>query len=300
VDIAFLGMGLMGAPMAANCLRAGHRVTVFNRTAAKCDPLTAAGATVATTPAEAARGKEAILLCVEDSPDVEQVLFGAGGVVEGIEPGRTPAPVVIDHSTISAAATEGFARRLREATGALYLDAPVSGGDAGAKAGTLSIMCGGPREAFDRARPVLEAMGKNLIHVGERNGDGQRCKMINQLVVAINCIATTEGIRLCEAAGLDPAVVLSAISQGAAGSWSLSNLGPKTAARNFAPGFRLRHLLKDLGFCVETAQSASQMPQTDFPGLALAHRLVKHGVAAGHGDDNINAIARPFLEKKPN
>jgi 3-hydroxyisobutyrate dehydrogenase-like beta-hydroxyacid dehydrogenase len=302
MNIAFLGMGLMGAPMAANCLKAGHAVTVHNRTPAKCEPLRAAGATVADTPAAAARGKEAVLFCVEDTPDVEHVLFAPDGVVDGVATGLVaasspaPPPIVIDHSTISAEATAGFARRLREQTGALYLDAPVSGGDVGAKSGTLSIMCGGPAEAYDRARPLLEAMGKTITHVGPNNGDGQRCKMINQLVVAINCVATTEAMRLCETLGLDPTAVLSAISQGAAGSWSLSNLGPKTAARDWTPGFRLRHLMKDLGFCAEAVAAHALQPQTSFPGLALAHRLVKHGVTTGHGDDNIHAIARPFLE----
>jgi 3-hydroxyisobutyrate dehydrogenase len=300
MEIAFVGMGLMGAPMAANCLKAGHAVTVTNRTAAKCEPLRETGAAVAATPAEAARGKEAVLICVEDTPDVEAVLFGPDGIAEGLKDrgrgeSRTGPPIVIDHSTISAEATAGFARRLKEATGALFLDAPVSGGDVGAKAGTLSIMCGGPAEAFDRARPLLEAMGKTITHVGPNNGDGQRCKMINQLVVAINCVATTEAMRLCETLGLDAATVLSAISQGAAGSWSLSNLGPKTTARDWAPGFRLRHLLKDLGFCAEAIAGKSLQPQTDFPGLALAHRLVKHGVTAGHGEENIHALARAFM-----
>jgi 3-hydroxyisobutyrate dehydrogenase len=302
MDIAFIGIGLMGAPMAANCLKAGHRVAVYNRTRAKCEPLRAAGAAVADSPADAARGKEAVLICVEDTPDVEQVLFGPDGIVRGfvVGPkenggGQATPPIVIDHSTISAEATAAFAERLKRETGALYLDAPVSGGDVGAKAGTLSIMCGGPAEAFARARPLLEAMGKTITHVGEKNGDGQRCKMINQLVVAIHCIATTEAVRLSEAVGLDPRVVLQAIGQGAAASWSLANLGPKTIARDFAPGFRLRHLLKDLGFCAETIARLGADPAAAFPGVTLAYHLVAQGVAAGHGDDNIHALARPFL-----
>jgi 3-hydroxyisobutyrate dehydrogenase len=302
MNVAFLGMGRMGAPMAANLLRAGHAVCVWNRTAAKCAPLAEAGAEVAATAAQAARGRQAVLMCVSDVPDVEAVLFGPVGVAEGLrdwrEAGLAEPPLVIDHSTISAVATAGFAERLARQTGAVLLDAPVSGGDAGAKAGTLAIMCGGPAAAFERARPLLEAMGKAIVHVGERHGDGQRCKMINQLVVAIHCVATTEAMRLAEAVGLDPTVVLAAISQGAAGSWSLANLGPKLVARDFAPGFRLRHLMKDLGFCAEAAAEVSRSPRMDYPGLALAHRLVGRGVAAGHGDDNIHALARPFLNEE--
>ena len=156
---------------------------------------------------------------------------------------------------------------------------------------------GGPAEAFARARVLFEAMGRTIVHVGTRPGDGQRCKMINQLVVAINCVATTEAMRLCEAVGLDPATVLSAISQGAAGSWSLSNLGPKTAARDWAPGFRLRHLLKDLGYCHEAIAGLDEGSTDAFPGVRLARELVRRGVEAGHDDDNIHAIARLFLRE---
>jgi 3-hydroxyisobutyrate dehydrogenase len=204
--------------------------------------------------------------------------------------------LIIDHSTIAPEAEADFARRLDEAAGAQYLDAPVSGGDSGARAGTLSIMAGGPAAAFERARPLLEAMGRTIIHIGERPGDGQRAKLVNQLVVAINCLATTEALRLGEAMGLDLDKVLAAIGQGAAGSWSLNNLGPKWLARDFAPGFRLRHLRKDLRLCEEVmARLAGDAADERFPGAALMRRLVGAAVDAGHGDENIHAVGRPFI-----
>lgn len=299
MKIAFLGMGIMGSAMAANCLRAGHQLTVYNRTPAKCEPLRQAGAWVAPTPAEAARGQEAVLLCVEDTPDVEAVLFGEHGVTHGLpDPslsGTEPPVLVIDHSTVSAAATEGFARRIESERRALYLDVPVTGGDVGAREGTLAFMCGGSAEAFARARPLLEAMGKVIVHIGPRHGDGQRAKMINQLIVAINCMATTEGLRLGEAMGLDLDKVMAAISQGAAGSWSLSNLGPRWLRRDFKPGFRLRHLLKDLRFCQEAIESASG--PANFPAAELALELVQKSVQADSGDLNIHAMAKIFFGK---
>jgi 3-hydroxyisobutyrate dehydrogenase len=298
MKIAFLGMGLMGAPMALRCLQAGHALTVYNRTAAKCAPLVAAGAAQAASPALAASGQEAILLCIEDTAAAEALLFGPGGIVHGLKPDTQPPPLVIDHSTISAAATERFAARLERETGAWLLDAPVSGGDAGARAGTLAIMCGGRSEAFARARPLLEAMGRTIVHIGPRPGDGQRAKTINQLLVAVHCMATTEAMRLGEGLGLNMERVLEAISQGAAGSWSLSNLGPRWLMRDFQPGFRLRHLLKDMGFCAEAIEFLKDDRADAFPAAALARELIARAVAQGHGDENIHALARPLAEKQ--
>lgn len=297
MEIAFIGMGIMGAAMAANCLKAGHHVTVFNRTAAKTEPLRALGAEVAGSPAAAARGKEAVLLCVEDTPDVEAVLFGPGGVAGGLPAAGAAAPVlVLDHSTIAADAEDGFARRLEAGRAVLYMDAPVTGGDVGAREGTLAFMCGGAAEAFQRALPLLEAMGRRFVHIGPRHGDGQRAKMINQVVVALNCVATTEGMRLGEAMGLDMTKVLDAIGQGAAGSWSLNNLGPRWLARNFAPGFRLRHLLKDIQFCDAAVRALPGGQGETFPGLHQALELIRRSVEAGNGDCNINAMEKPFTD----
>ncbi len=296
MEIAFLGMGLMGAPMAANLLRAGHDVVVYNRTASKTEPLRALGARVAATPAAAAQGRRLIMICVEDSQAVGQVLFGEQGVANGLTPGDDPPPLVIDHSTISPAATADFAARLAAERSALYLDAPVSGGQPGAIAGTLSIMCGGPLEAYQMALPAFEAMGRTIVHIGPRHGDGQRAKIINQVLVAIHAIATDEAMRLGESLGLDMEKVLSAITQGAAGSWSLANLGPRWLARDFAPGFRLRHLLKDLGFCLEALESLPAGADQTYPGIALALDLFNRAAAAGYGEDNIHAVERIFTD----
>lgn len=299
MDIAFLGMGIMGAPMTANCLKAGHTVTVYNRTPEKCQPLRRQGARVAGSPAEAARGRKTILICVEDTPDVEEVLFGDQGVVHGLDHTAEPPALIIDHSTISPDAAEECSRKLSRDHGALFLDAPVSGGDSGARSGRLAIMCGGPAEAFHRAKPLLQAMGETIVHVGTRNGDGQRCKIINQVLVAINCLATTEAMRLGEQVGLNMDNVLAAISQGAAASWSLSNLGPRWLRRDFEPGFRLRHLLKDIKFAAEAIEALPPEQVAGFPGIELALDLIQQSVDVSYGDCNIHAVARIFDQKAP-
>jgi 3-hydroxyisobutyrate dehydrogenase len=291
---AFLGMGLMGAPMALNLIKAGHEVTVYNRTASRTLSLAAAGARVAASPAEATRGQQAVLLCVSDTPDVESVLLGGEGVIHGLPKEANPPVLVIDHSTISPDATARIAHAIESQTAALYLDAPVSGGDTGAKEGTLSMMCGGSPEAFALAQPLLMAMGKTLTHIGPRHGDGQRAKMVNQLLVALNCLATTEAMRMGEAMGLDMDRVLAAVSNGAAGSWSLSNLGPRWLRQDFAPGFRLRHLLKDVSFCTQSLGQAFGDTSAQYPGVFLVHSLLERAVAAEHGDENIHALGRIF------
>lgn len=293
MEIAFIGMGIMGAAMAANCLKAGHPVTVYNRTRKKAEALRALGAGVAESPAAAARGKQAVLICVEDTADVEQVLFSTEGVAAGLPPAAAGVePVmVLDHSTIAAEAEAGFAHRLEAACAARYMDAPVTGGDVGAREGTLTFMCGGEEATFQRALPLLQAMGRRFVHIGPRPGDGQRAKMVNQVVVALNCIATTEGMRLGEALGLDMSKVLEAIGHGAAGSWSLNHIGPRWLARDFAPGFRLRHLLKDVQFC----EQAIRDQPAEFPGLRQALELIRRSVEAGNGDLNINAMEKPLL-----
>ncbi|MCE5228149.1 NAD(P)-dependent oxidoreductase [bacterium] len=293
MEIAFLGMGLMGAPMAANCIKAGHDVVVYNRTPEKNEPLVKLGARAAATPAEAVRGRRMTLICVEASEDVEQVIFGENGIVHGMPQSGEPPFVVVDHSTISPIATEEFAKRLKNDFGALYLDAPVSGGTVGAQQGTLTVMCGGPLEAFERARPVLEAMATSITHIGTRNGDGQKAKIINQVVVAINCLATDEAVRLGQALGLDMDKVLSAITKGAAGSWSLQNLGPRWLAGDFEPGFRLRHLLKDLGYCSESIDHLEDK-NAEYPAIWLALGIVARAVQAGYGDENIHAMEKIF------
>ena len=284
--LAFCGLGIMGLPMAGHLLAAGHRLTVYNRTAAKAKPLADAGAAVAATPADAARDARVVFLCLTDTPDVGAVLFGPDGVAETARPGT----VVVDHSTISPTATEDFAVRLAE-RGVLLLDAPVSGGDAGAKAATLSIMAGGDPAAFAAVRPLLEILGKTITHCGPA-GRGQATKLVNQVLVLGTLAAVCEAIALTEAGGLDPATTLAAVGGGAAKSWQLDNLWPKIAAGDFSPGFRADLALKDLRL-VEAYAGASGVR---LPGIArvagLYARLIQQG-RGGEGTQTLVHAVRP-------
>lgn len=276
----FVGLGIMGAPMAANLLRAGFALTVWNRTAAKAEPLVAAGAAAASSPAEVARASEAVVICVSDSPDVEEVVLGPGGVAEGARPGD----IVIDCSTIAPATARKVAAAL-SARGVHFLDAPVSGGDVGARAGTLAIMVGGAPEAFERARPLLEAMGRTVVHVGP-SGAGQVVKLCNQVAGALNLLAMAEAIALCRRSGVDPARMLEVVTKGAAGSWMLENLGPRAIAGDFAPGFMVELMQKDLRLIAEAAAET----RTALPGSMLVQQLLRGLEARGRGKDGTQAI----------
>ncbi len=246
--VGYIGLGIMGTPMAMNLLKAGFSVTVYNRTASKAQPLREAGATVASSIAGlVAAGPGVICLNVTDTPDVEAILFGEGGIAQHASPGL----IIIDHSTINPTATQDFAARLAK-VGVTLLDAPVSGGDSGAKAGTLSVMVGGPAEAFERALPVLRAVGKSITHVGG-SGMGQACKACNQVAV-VSCLAgVCEAVTLAKALGLDVGKMISVVGAGAGGSWQLANLGPKIDAGDFAPGFMVDYVCKDLKIVREAA-----------------------------------------------
>jgi 3-hydroxyisobutyrate dehydrogenase len=230
--VGVAGLGIMGSGMAANLLAAGHEVTVWNRTPARAEPLAALGATVAgesAGPAAMAAVVDVVLVCVSDTPDVEAVLFGPGGVAEGIRSGS----LVIDASTVSPEATRSFAARLAE-RGVGFVDAPVSGGSEGARNGTLSIMVGGAAADVERARPVLAAIGRTITHVGPV-GAGQTCKLVNQILVVVNMLAVSEALMLASAGGLDLATAIEAVEGGAGGSWMLSNRGPQVVARDWRP-----------------------------------------------------------------
>lgn len=280
MQLGFVGMGIMGLPMARNLLKAGHQVTVWNRTAARCAEAAAAGASVAADLPSLARDCDIILICVADTPDVEEVLFGANGLVAGLGPGKT----VVDHSTISPEATEGFAQRVT-GLGADYLDAPVSGGEAGAIGGTLTVMVGGHREVFERVAPYLEAMGRNIVLCGG-HGDGQRVKAVNQVICALNILATAEGLLFAQRMGLGLEAVHRVVSSGAAGSWMLSNLGPKMIAGDFAPGFMIRLQAKDLRIATETMAGLDG----PFPGTELTSHLFAEAVAKGLGDQGTQGL----------
>jgi 3-hydroxyisobutyrate dehydrogenase len=274
LNLGFIGLGIMGAPMAANLLKAGFPLAVYNRTASKSDSLATAGASVCTSPADVARRSDVVFTIVSDTPDVEAVLFGPDGVASGI----ARRALVVDMSTISATATVEFARRLEEQS-VTMLDAPVSGGESGAIAGTLSIMVGGDRSAFDRCLPALQAIGKNVVYTGP-SGSGQKTKMVNQVVGSLNLLAIVEGLRLAEAAGLNLQSTIQAIGAGAAGSWMVSNQGPRIAAGDFSPGFFIKLHQKDLRLATELFQELKM----DAPGTELTFRLFSEAVQRGLGE----------------
>ena len=247
--VGFIGLGIMGQGMVRNLLGAGFDLTVWNRTTSKMEPLLAAGAKSAENPAALARVCDVIITCVSDTPDVEAVIAGDDGVVDGVEPGN----LVIDMSTISPQATMALAERLAE-KGVHMLDAPISGGSEGARQGTLSIMVGGEAEQVQRARPLFEAMGKTITHVGG-NGSGQTVKLVNQVLVVVNMLAVGEALLFAQAGGLDLEKTLEAVRAGAAGSWMLSNRGPQVIERDWRPGFTIDLQQKDLRLVLEAADA---------------------------------------------
>jgi 3-hydroxyisobutyrate dehydrogenase len=248
--LAFIGLGIMGKPMAGHLLAAGYPLRVHNRSKAKADELISKGATWADTPAAAAAGADIVFICVTDTPDVQAVLLGDNGVMKSSGSGM----IVVDHSTISPAATSDFAEKLAE-HGTALLDAPVSGGDLGARNATLSIMVGGDETAFQKVTPLLQKMGKTITHCGT-SGTGQLTKAVNQILVSVTNLAVCEAMTLATAGGLDPARTITAVAGGAAGSWQLSNLGPKMIAGDFAPGFMIDLQYKDLRLVLEAAAQA--------------------------------------------
>jgi 3-hydroxyisobutyrate dehydrogenase-like beta-hydroxyacid dehydrogenase len=278
MEIAWIGTGIMGAPMVRRLLRAGHRVRVYNRSAEKARALAADGATVASEAAEAARGADAVFIMVSDTPDVESV-------VAKIEPALARGQLVIDMSTIAPEAERTIAARLAQA-GADYLDAPVSGGETGAIEGTLAIMVGGVESAFDRARPLFELMGKRVTHMGP-SGAGQTTKLANQIAVAVTLEAAAEALLFARQGGLDPAKVIEAIGAGAAGSWQLNNLGPKIVAGDYRPGFFVQLMRKDLRLVGEAAREQ----QLALPGLAMVTSMFNTASALGHDRDGTQAVA---------
>ena len=284
--VGFIGLGIMGGPMAGNILKAGFPVTVWNRSAGRAEPLAQAGAQVAGSPREVAAQSDIIITMVTASEDVRQVTLGADGIVHGAQAGS----VVVDMSTISPQVTRDIADALR-ARGIAMLDAPVSGGDVGARNATLSIMVGGEAAVVERVRPVFEAMGKKITHIGP-HGAGQTCKLVNQILVVGNNMAMAEALTFATRAGVDVARVLEAVSGGAAGSWQLSNLGPRILKRDFAPGFSIRNQQKDLRLAIEAAD------QMGLPlmGTSLIHNLFRVLEADGLADEGTQALVKA-LEK---
>jgi 3-hydroxyisobutyrate dehydrogenase len=279
-QLAFIGLGVMGGPMAAHLVDAGHALKVHTRTKSKSRTATNKGATWAATPAEAADGADVVFLCVPDTPDVEKVLFGAGGAAETIRRGA----IVVDHSTISPSATRGFAKQLA-AKGAKLLDAPISGGDVGARNGTLSIMVGGDESAFKRVEPLLRSMGTTITHCGD-SGTGQLTKLVNQVLVTVTNLAVCEALVFGKRNGLDLEKTIAALVGGAAGSWQLANLGPRMIKHDLKPGFTIDLQQKDLKIVLQTAEESN----TSLPAASLVHQLFTAAQAAGHGKDGTQAL----------
>lgn len=280
--VGFIGLGIMGQSMAANLLKAGYELTVWNRTASRMKPLLDAGARGASSPREAAASADVVIAIVTDSPDVEQVLLGDDGVIHGAAPGT----IVIDMSTISPERTVSMARRLAEKE-IFMLDAPVTGGDVGAREGTLSIMVGGDEAVFERCRPLFEAMGRHIVHVGA-NGSGQTVKLSNQVIVALNLLAMAEGLAFAAKAGVDLQKMLSVVQKGAAGSWALDNLAPRVLRGDFDPGFMVKLQQKDLRLALETAEAVN-LPLL---GTGLVQQLLRSVQAHGEEDDGTQAIVK--------
>ena len=276
--IGFIGLGIMGAPMALNLLKAGHILFVQTRSKTPIE-LVEGGATVCTSAEEVAKRADIVITMLPDTPNVEEVLFGERGVAAGLKAGATASDgqpkVVVDMSSISPMATKRFAQRI-EVLGAQYLDAPVSGGEVGAKAASLTIMVGGHEATFERARPLFEAMGKNITRVGG-NGDGQTTKVANQIIVALNIEAVAEALLFASKAGADPARVRQALMGGFAASRILEVHGERMVQRTFNPGFRIELHQKDLGLALQGAREMG----VALPHTASAAQLMQ--VCAAHG-----------------
>ena len=279
--IGFIGLGIMGAPMACNLRKGGYAVTGFSRSGVPqlCRD---AGVTAAASPSAVAAVSDVIVLMVPDTPDVEKVLFGPAGVVEGVRPGA----VVINMSSISPAAEPSNAARLAE-KGADYLDAPVSGGDVGAIAGTLSIMVGGKSKVFEAMRPVLGCMGKTLSHIGP-HGAGQTCKLANNMVGAMTLMAVAEALTFASKSGADPARVREALLGGFAQSRILDIHGKRMIERDFAPGFKIELMQKDLNNALQNARQLGMA----IPGTATAQQLFSVAVGLGGAQWDHSGIAQ--------
>ncbi len=281
MKIGFIGLGIMGRPMALHLKAAGHELFVPDRRSLT-DEIRAA-AMIEADAAAVAEHSDVIILMVPDTPDVERVLFSAHGVAEGLKPGK----LVIDMSSISPVATKDFAARIA-ALGCGYLDAPVSGGEVGAKNAALTIMVGGATTDFERALPLFQSMGKNITHVGEAPGSGQVCKVANQIIVALNIQAVAEALTFAKKAGADPSKVREALMGGFANSRILEVHAERMIKRTFAPGFRIRLHQKDLNLALSSAKEMGMA----LPNTAIAQQMFSVVTAAGGADLDHSALVQ--------
>lgn len=280
--VGFVGLGTMGGAMAANAARAGFAVSAWNRTPGRATELADLGVHLLASPAAVAAASEIVITIVSDTPDVEAVLFGPAGVVEGAKAGT----LVVDMSTISPSATRDFAARLAT-NGVAMLDGPVSGGSEGAKKGTLSIFIGGDAADLERARPVLQSLGTTITHVGPI-GSGQAVKAVNQVILAGTYIGVAEGIVLAIKAGLDVEQTVAALSGGAAQSWVLTNRSGRMLANDYPLGFKVSLHRKDLGIALSMARELG----ASLPISALVEAIEAGVMGQGHADDDMSAVAR--------
>lgn len=278
--LGYVGLGIMGRGMAANLIGAGHELTVWNRTPSKAEGL---NANVVDSPQDVGPESDVVFVCVSDTTDVEEVVFGDYGVIHGM----TAGDVLIDHSTISPVATAQFASQAAE-LGVSWIDAPVSGGSEGAERGTLAVMAGGDPAALDRVRPFMETYSTSIVHVGDEPGSGQMVKAVNQILVVLNQLAASEALMLADAAGLDLSKTLAAVEGGAAGSWMLSNRGPQMIERDWRPGFTIDLQQKDLRLVLEAADEVGAA----LPGTALVFQLYRSLQARGLGSEGNHALVK--------
>ncbi len=284
--VGFIGLGLMGRPMASNIMRKGHRVTVFNRSKGAIDELVAKGANSASSPMEVAKESDIVIDMVTDAPDVQDVILGKGGVIEASHKGL----IVLDMSTNSPDVATAVSSVLIK-KGVEFLDAPVTGGDKGAREGTLTIMVGGKKEVFEKCLPIFQCMGKEIVYMGD-TGSGQATKLCNQVAVSLHTLATCESLLLGKATGLKLDSLLKVLTSGAASSWNLANLGPKIFSRDFEPGFKAAHLHKDLKYVMRLTETH----KLALPGSGIVYQLFNSVLAENYGEKGTQVLAR-ILEK---
>ena len=278
--IGWIGTGVMGSSMVGHLIAAGFEAAVYNRSRSKAEPLLAKGAKWADTPKKVAEASDVIFAIVGFPADVREVMLGKDGALAGSKAGN----ILIDMTTSEPSLAIEIAEAAK-AKGVHSVDAPVSGGDVGAKNAALSIMIGGDKDVVEALNPCWQAMGKTIVHQGGP-GAGQHTKMVNQVLIATNMIGVCEALLYGYKAGLDLPTVMQSVSSGAAGSWSLSNLGPRIMNNNFDPGFFVEHFIKDMGIALAEAKRMGLC----LPGLALAHQLYLSVKANGHGRDGTHAL----------
>ena len=286
--VGFVGTGVMGRSMASNLMKAGITVCVYNRTREKAEDLIADGAIWKDTPGEVAKASDIVITMVGYPKDVEEVYFNANGLLANAQEGA----YLIDMTTSSPALAKKIYHTAKD-QGIFAMDAPVSGGDIGAREGTLSIMVGADKDAFEEMRPLFELLGKNIQHQGGA-GAGQYTKMANQIAIAGNMMGVSEAIAYAKQVGLDPTHVLDSIATGAAGSWSLTNLAPRMIRGDFAPGFYIKHFIKDMGIAIESAEEAGLR----LPGLTLAKQLYNQLAREGLEDEGTQALFKLVCRTK--